>query len=165
MVPDQLAQLRSSLQRTTTTMFTFPKRATRHSGTRAKDDRSATQFVPTQTGELNNVDLIHLAISETMQRHKIPKDWIDVELLEIQPRLHKDEIVVHLTMRRWSEQLLRHMAALEQQFRAGLDYFDPGIDHTHYVIAWKFSKDCELPFAAIPDNVTWHVSALRQHAN
>jgi hypothetical protein len=62
-------------------------------------------------------------------------------------------------MQRWRAQLLHYGAALQPQFIAGLDHFEPDIDHSSFVVSWRFSSACVITSALIPEGVNWYVSA------
>lgn len=103
-------------------------------------------------------DLVQLVLGDLLQLHNIPAAWLGYEIHARTNTRNATEVHIHLLIHRWSEQLLRYSAALENQFRLGLDRFEPGVDHSRYLIAWRFARDCELPFPSIPDAVPWHVS-------
>jgi hypothetical protein len=102
-----------------------------------------------------------LVLSDTVRRNGIPTDWLHVECHEVAIRPGLSKTHVHLVMQRWSDQLLHYCAAVQQQFVAGLDNFEPDVDHSEFVISWRFASDCVMPSALIPEGVAWHVAAHR----
>ena len=125
------------------------------------ETRVRTHFDSTHRQSLSTLELARLTLSDTMQRNGIPKDWIRVECFEVAHRPGLKETHMQLFIERWSEQLLHYSAALQQQFVAGLNHFEPGVDHSNIVISWRFAADCAMPSALIPEGIAWHVSAHR----
>ena len=121
-------------------------------------DAQSTLRDATQREGLSTAELIQFVLSEIMQRHKIPRDWIASEVHTLSAAHGKERVYVHLIMHRWSEHLLRYSAAIGRMLLIGLDQFEPHVSHAHYVLAWRFDPSCDLPFASIPDAVSWHVS-------
>ena len=140
-------------------MFDFFKKATLSSADSLDGAGASTHFHSTRREGLQPLELANLVLSDTVNRNGIPKGWLQVECLDIDPQLETQEIHLQLVMRRWSEQLLRYSAALQQQFIAGLDHFEPNVDHSHFVVSWRFAQDCALPSALIPECVAWYVAA------
>jgi hypothetical protein len=56
---------------------------------------------------------------------------------------------------KWNESLMRYALALQQQLLSGLDRFDPSVDHSKYVISWRFAPDCGCPFSVMPNPKVW----------
>ncbi len=125
------------------------------------DNGPSTNFDTTRHESLNTLELAQLVLSDTVRRNGIPKDWLTVECLEVVLRPGLNQTHLQLVMQRWSDQLLHYSAALQQQFLAGLDHFEPTTDHSVYVVSWRFANTCVMPSALIPESVAWHVSAHR----
>jgi hypothetical protein len=125
------------------------------------DNGPSTNFDTTRHESLNTLELAQLALSDTVRRNRIPADWLAVECLDVVLRPGLKQTHVQLVMQRWSDQLLHYSAALQQQFLAGLDHFEPGVDHSVYILSWRFASTCVMPSALIPEGVAWHVSAHR----
>jgi hypothetical protein len=113
-------------------------------------------FESTQHDGLNTLELSHLVLLDMVRRNGIPKDWLQVECVNVTCRPGLKQTHLQLVMQRWSDRLLHYNAALQQQFLAGLDYFEPGVDHSNYVISWRFSNSCVMPMAQIPEGLAWH---------
>lgn len=121
----------------------------------------STSFDTTRHDRLGTLELARLALSDMVSRNGIPKDWLEVECYEGNLRPGLRQMHLHIVMQRWSDHLQHYSAALQQQFIAGLDHFEPGVDHSTYIVSWRFSKACVMPSALIPEGVAWHVSAHR----
>jgi len=140
-------------------MFDFFKKVTKSSADDLSGKGASTHFHSTRREGLQPLELANLVLSDTVNRNGIPKGWLQVEFLTLDPQLEGVEVHLQLVMRRWSEQLLRYSAALQQQFLAGLDHFEPNVDHSNFVISWRFEEGCAMPSALIPEGVAWYVSA------
>jgi hypothetical protein len=125
------------------------------------DNGPSTSFDTTRHERLDTLELTQLVLSDTLRRNEIPKDWLTVECLEVELRPGLTQTHVQLVMQRWSDQLLHYCAAIQQQFLAGLDHFEPSVDHSGYIVSWRFANSCVMPSALIPEGVAWHVSAHR----
>jgi hypothetical protein len=118
----------------------------------------ATQFNSTTRDLPNFQEVAELVLASALDTYGIPKDWLNVEFFEIKRGPGLKEKHLHFIMNRWSDQLLRYSAGFQQQFLANLSHLDPGVNHSLYVVSWRFSDSCELPSSMIPDGVAWHVS-------
>ena len=128
---------------------------------RVVDNEPSTNFDTTRNESLSRPELAQLVLSDTVHRNGIPRDWLEIECFEVVLRPGLKQTHLHLVMQRWSDQLLHYSAALQQQYLAGLDHFEPGVDHSFYIVSWRFASTCVMPSALIPDGVAWHVSAHR----
>jgi hypothetical protein len=140
-------------------MFSFFKfeSLSKHKGD--AEAQQSTHFHSTRSDSPNTLELATLVLSDTMRRNRIPKDWLRVECFDVVRRPDLKETHLQLVMQRWSEQLVHYSAAIQQQLVAGLDHFEPSINHSGYVFSWRYASDCVLPSALIPEGVAWHVSA------
>lgn len=104
-------------------------------------------------------ETIRLVFRDTLQIHGIPADWLGCEVLIVRRTNKADEVHIQLLMLKWNEKLLRYAPALEQQLRHELDRLDPTVDHSKYIISWRFSPDSNYPFSVLPDPKFWVKSA------
>jgi hypothetical protein len=125
------------------------------------DNGPSTNFDTTRHESLDTLELAQLVLLDTVRRNSIPKDWLTVECLEVVLRPGLNQTHLQLVMQRWSDQLLHYSAAIQHQFLAGLDHFEPTADHSVYIVSWRFASTCVMPSALIPEGVAWHVSAHR----
>jgi hypothetical protein len=137
-------------------MFDFLK----NKSTEARDTSpSDDHFDSTQLAEPSRMEVIDTVLKDLLRRHLIPSGWVGCEVREIPNGSQKSKLQIQLVIQRWSEQLMRYTAALQQQFLHALDEFEPHIDHSGYQIVWRFSASCNMPFPTIPENTKWYVSA------
>ncbi len=100
-------------------------------------------------------ELIRVVLKDTLRQHGIPLDWLSCEVIAIRRGMDQEELHIQLVLMKWHEQLLRYGVALQQQLLRGLDRFDPEIDHSKYVVSWRFASDCGNPFAQMPEPKFW----------
>jgi hypothetical protein len=142
-------------------MFDLFKKGLSPKPEKADDDGPSTHFNSTRHEGLNTLELAQLVLSDTVRRNGIPSDWLRVECLDLVAKPNLAKTHLQLVMQRWSDQLLHYSAALQQQFLVGLDDFEPGVDHSGFVVSWRFASDCVMPSALIPEGISWHVAAHR----
>ncbi len=101
-------------------------------------------------------ELIRVVLKDTLRRNGIPFDWLSCEVITIAqgPDTH-EQLHIQLMLMKWHELFLRYAQALEHQLLRGLDRFDPSVDHSRYIISWRFSPDCGCPFGTLPPPVVW----------
>ncbi len=131
----------------------------------ATDSRMGPQSLPSQLQESRSAvtshsdlqrELIRVVLKDTLRRNGIPLDWLACEVITIvQSGNSKDQLHIQLMLMKWHELFLRYAPALEHQLLRGLDRFDPSVDHSHYIISWRFSPDCGCPFSTLPSPVVW----------
>jgi hypothetical protein len=105
-------------------------------------------------------ELVRVVLKDTLRQHGIPLSWLACEVFTISRSPGHDELHVQLRVMQWSEDLLHYAPALQQQLLLGLDRFDPSVDHSNYVISWRFAATCGFPLTAMPAPSFWAKSAL-----
>ena|ERR1035437_3148935 len=112
---------------------------------------------PTGSSHHNNVrrELIRVVLKDTLRQHGIPLDWLSCEVIAIRRGIDQEELHIQLVLMKWNERLLRYASALQQQLLRGLDRFDPEIDHSKYIVSWRFGADCGSPFPTMPEPKFW----------
>lgn len=100
-------------------------------------------------------ELIRVVLKDTLRRHGIPFEWLTCEVVTIAQGPGTETLNVQLMLMQWHELFLRYAPALELQLLRGLDRFEPTVDHSKYVISWRFSPDCGCPFHVLPPPLVW----------
>jgi hypothetical protein len=100
-------------------------------------------------------ELIRVVLKDTLRRHGIPAAWIGCEVIITPDSSGGEHLYVHLVIMKWNVSLLRFAPALQRQLMLGLDRFDPAVDHSNYMVLWRFAKDCGYPATAMPDASFW----------
>ena len=143
-------------------MFKFLK------NTRSGNDRpplaAPVSVAPSSEQQHSNArrELIRVVLKDTLRLHGIPPGWLACEVFIITRPPSAEELHIQLVVMKWNEQLLRYAPTLQQQLLLGLDRFDPSIDHSGYIVSWRFSPDCGCPFTRMPDPKSWVKSAMTQ---
>jgi len=112
---------------------------------------------PNSTLQRSNVrrELVRVVLKDIMRLHGIPLAWLGCEVIIISRPQTEDELHIQLVVLKWKEPLLRYAPALGRQLLAGLDRFDPSVDHSKYVVSWRFAPDCGCPFTEMPKPEFW----------
>lgn len=100
-------------------------------------------------------ELVRVVLKDTLRLHGIPAGWIACEVTGISHRNMDDELFVHLIIMQWNDALIRYAPALQGQLIQGLDRFEPGVDHSGYVVSWMFSPSCQCPYDKMPNSSFW----------
>jgi hypothetical protein len=135
---------------------------------RPKNDRpprvAPASAAPSSTQQHNNVrrELIRVVLKDTLRLHGIPFGWLACEIIIIARAPDDEELHIQLVIMKWNEQLLRYAPALHQELLLGLDRFDPSIDHSKYIVSWRFSPDCGYPVTRMPDPNYWRKAVIHQ---
>ncbi len=109
-------------------------------------------------------ELVRVVLKDIMRLHGIPLGWLGCEVIIISRRATEDELHIHLVVMKWKERLLRYAPALERQLLTGLDRFDPSVDHSRYVVSWRFAPECGCPFTQMPSSDSWMKSEAAPEA-
>lgn len=119
---------------------------------------------PSKNPQHSNVrrELIQVVLKDTLRLHGIPSSWMTCEVIINSRSPGDEELHIQLVVMKWKEQLMRYAPALQQQLLLGLDRFDPSVDHSKYIVSWRFSPDCGYPFTRMPDPKFWPDGALTQ---
>ena len=105
-------------------------------------------------------ELIRVVLKDTLRLHGIPFGWLACEVIIVARAPGEEELHIQLVVMKWNDQLLRYALALQRQLLLGLDRFDPSVDHSKYIVAWRFSPDCGSPFPLMPAPSIWLQSTL-----
>lgn len=141
-------------------MFNFFKKSPPKSD--FKPSLASVSATPSSTQQHGNSrrELIRVVLKDTLRLHGIPLGWLACEVIVIRRASNAEEVHIQLVITKWNEQLLRYAPALQQQLLLGLDRFDPSVDHSSYVVSWRFSSDCGCPFPMMPPPTFWTKSAV-----
>lgn len=109
------------------------------------------------TSHSNDVrrELVRVVLKDTLRQHGIPLDWLACEVIVVARSLDREQLHIQLVMKKWNEQLLRYAVPLQEQLLLGLDRFDPEVDHSKYVVSWRFSSQCGSPYRVMPEPDSW----------
>jgi hypothetical protein len=123
-------------------------------GLPAQDRDASTPGLTVQHTDIQR-ELVRVVLKDVMRHHGIPSAWIGCEVTVMSRQSQNQDLLVHLVIMRWSEGLLRYAAVLQQQLLEGLDRFEPGVDHSKYIVSWRFSPVCGCPHVRMPNPQFW----------
>lgn len=106
-------------------------------------------------------ELIRVVLKATLRQHGIPTGWIGSEVAVIARRSGgKKTLYVHLIVLHWNQALMNFAPEFQSQLLLALDQFEPDVDHSSYIVSWRFSPDCGCPYTRLPDPLFWSQDAL-----
>ena len=136
-------------------MFDFFKAKPPKSGRAATTTPAAA--APTSTRQHTHIqrELVRVVLKDTLRQHGVPAGWIGCEVLVAPKRVSDEDLIVQLVILKWNDALLRYAPALERQLLLDLDRFDPTVNHSKYMVSWRFAPDCGCPLMEMPDPKYW----------
>ena len=128
----------------------------------APDSRPATEpSLSTQSHTNIQRELIRVVLKATLRQHGIPTGWIGSDVTVIGRRSGgKKTLYVHLIVLHWNQALMNFAPELQTQMLQALDQFEPNVDHSNYIVSWRFSSECGCPYTRMPDPMFWLQDAL-----
>lgn len=122
-------------------------------------------------------ELVRVVLKDTLRRHGIPSSWIGCEVtLQSRPAprgagnapgpdprqapVAHERLFVHLIVMKWNDALVHFAPALQQQLMQALDRFEPAVDHSNYIVSWRFSPQSGCPYTRMPDPMYWSQEAI-----
>jgi hypothetical protein len=100
-------------------------------------------------------ELVQVVLKDTLRRHGIPFEWLTCEVQSLVGGANAEQLNIQLVLMQWHELLLRYAPAVATQLLRGLDRFEPAVDHSKYIISWRFSPTCGCPFTVMPPPLVW----------
>jgi hypothetical protein len=109
---------------------------------------SATRFQDTDSGSEDdqaearlNVrrELVQVTLRETMRRHAVPSDWLDLRMLPVVNRKGKHGMHVQLVVRQGQGSLLAYIPSFQSSFMAEIEKFEPRAWDWLLSISWQFT--------------------------
>jgi hypothetical protein len=132
----------------------FGRNSNSNKGTPARDGNSSPAGLTVQHTDIQR-ELVRVVLKDVMRHHGVPSAWLGCEVTVMSRKSQNQDLLVHLVVMRWSEALLRYAPVLQQQLLEGLDRFDPGVDHSKYIVSWRFSPVCGCPQVRMPNPQFW----------
>ncbi len=122
-------------------------------------------------------ELVRVVLKDTLRQHGIPSSWIGCEVTVVsrsapsgegnvaepdakQPPVVRERLSVHLIVMKWNDALVHFAPALQQQLMQALDRFEPVVDHSNYIVSWRFSPQSGCPYTRMPDPMFWSQDAI-----
>jgi hypothetical protein len=129
----------------------------REAGAGAGESRPATEPSMTTQSQTNiQRELIRVVLKATLRQHGIPAGWVGCDVTAIARRPGgKRHLFVHLIVQHWNQALMNFAPELQRQLMLALDEFEPDVDHSNYIVSWRFSAECGCPYTRMPDPMFW----------
>jgi hypothetical protein len=102
-------------------------------------------------------ELVRVVLKDLLRQHGIPATWIDCEVSAGSANARGSDVVVTLIVSKWHELLPRYLPLLQRNLVAGLDRFEPSVDHSEYTMHWAFAQDCGYPHTDMPSGAIWSI--------
>jgi len=100
-------------------------------------------------------ELIRVVLKDTLRLHSVPAGWLTCEVVVVPRRAGHEDLIIQLIVLKWNQTLLQCALALEQELLLGLDRFDPSVDHSRYIVSWRFAPSCGCPLSRMPEGHVW----------
>ena len=122
-------------------------------------------------------ELVRVVLKDTLRQHGIPSSWIGCEVTALSRRVSsgpghnaapgasqgpapREPLLVHLIVMKWNDALVHFAPALQQQLMLALDRFEPVVDHSNYIVSWRFTPQSGCPYTRMPEPMFWSQDAL-----
>ncbi len=100
-------------------------------------------------------ELVRVVLKDTLRLHGVPAGWLSCEVVVVPRRAGHEDLIIQLIVLKWNQTLLQCALALEEALLSGLDRFDPSVDHSRYIVSWRFAPGCGCPLNQMPESNTW----------
>ena len=108
------------------------------SATRFQDSDSGTE--DDEAARLNvRRELVQVTLRETMRRHAVPSDWLDLRMLPVVNRKGKHGMHVQLVVKQGQGALLTYIPSFQSSFMAEIEKFEPRAWDWLLSISWQFT--------------------------
>jgi hypothetical protein len=113
------------------------------------DDSRASRNTPRR-------ELVQVILRDTMRKHGIPSDWVDVRVLSSVSRSGRKGLHVNFVVHQAHDRLLAYVFAFQDSFERELARFDPRAADWLLSLGWEFQG---FSAAEMPVPKTWSQSA------
>lgn len=125
----------------------------------------STRFAESETGNQDEAEeaarnngrkeLVQVTLRETMRRHAVPSDWLEVRILPVLSRHGRSGMHVQLVVRQGEGSLLTYIPAFQSSFMAEIEKFDPRAWEWLLSISWQFSSITSRSGGDLPQAGDW----------
>ncbi|MBC5764181.1 hypothetical protein [Ramlibacter albus] len=99
-------------------------------------------------------ELVQVVLRDTMRKHGIPSDWIEIRILTAVNRRQVTGMHVQLIVKQGHDDLLTYVYAFQESFQREIEKFEPRAEEWLMSIAWQFQgKGTEG--RVMPEPATW----------
>lgn len=100
-------------------------------------------------------EMIRFAWKDTLRFHGVPADWVSCDVQRVLRKDGVSEFLIYLVVRKWNDQLPRYCFALQKKLLTRLDWYEPKVDHSDMMVAWRYDKHCACPHTEMPSEEYW----------
>ena len=104
-------------------------------------------------------ELVQVTLRETMRRHAVPSDWLEVRMLPVVSRRKRSGLHVQLVVRQGQGSLLTYIPSFQSSFMAEIEKFDPRAWEWLLSISWQFAAITSTSAGEMPSASDWRVTA------
>ncbi len=123
-----------------------------HESESTDEDSAASRNAPRR-------ELVQVMLRDTMRKHGIPSDWIDLLMLSGTTKSGRAGLHVSFIVRQGHDRLLAYVFAFQDSFHRELARFDPRASDWLLSVGWQFEGYAAPQRAAMPDPKVWVSSA------
>jgi len=101
-------------------------------------------------------ELVQVTLRETMRRHAVPSDWLEVRMLPVVSRRNRSGMHVQLVVKQGQGSLLTYIPAFQSSFMAEIEKFEPRAWEWLLSISWQFAGITSTSGGELPGTkVAW----------
>lgn len=104
-------------------------------------------------------ELVQVTLRETMRRHAVPSDWLEVRMLPVVSRRNKSGLHVQLVVRQGQGSLLTYVPSFQSSFMAEIEKIDPRAWDWLLSISWQFAAITSTSMGEMPAAADWRMTA------
>ena len=109
------------------------------SATRFQDTDSGSEDDDAQARLAVRRELVQVTLRETMRRHAVPSDWLDLRMLPVVNRKGKHGMHVQLVVKQGQGSLLGYIPSFQSSLMAEIEKFEPRAWDWLLSISWQFT--------------------------
>lgn len=103
-------------------------------------------------------ELVQVILRDTMRKHGIPSDWVDLRMLSTTTKAGRQGLHVSFIVKQAHDRLLTYVFAFQDSFTRELARFEPRASDWLLGLAWEFEGYVTPQRAAMPDPKVWIAS-------
>ena len=109
-------------------------------------------------------DLLQVVLRDTVRRHGIPSDWIDLRVLSVDSRKAQPSAHAQFIVRSGGDRLMPFAYTFQDSFMAALQRFEPKARDWLLSLSWQL-EDPDTAHPAMPDPAAWEPARAAQPAD
>jgi hypothetical protein len=127
------------------------------SATRFQDSDSQSDDEKAAARSAVRRELVQVTLRETMRRHAVPSDWMELRMLPVVTRKGKHGMHVQLIVKQGQGSLLTYIPAFQSSFMAEIEKFEPRAWDWLLSISWQFAGITSTSAGDDPGKPEWRM--------